>query len=168
MRRHIKSLITQLTFGIGATLLVLMVLQITLNAALRALFDAPLDGSVEIVTNYYMVGFSFLPMALAHIEGRHIDASFLHTKMGPALGNAADWLSQILSVGIVGLIVYQSYIDAVKKTAVRAYVIAGNSEIPIWLCYWMLPVCFALLLLTLLLYPIVGRHGASPSPLGVE
>lgn len=168
MRAHIKTFITHLTFGIGAILLVLMVLQITLNAVLRALFDAPLDGSVEIVTNYYMVGFSFLPMALAHVEGRHIDASFVHDKMRPAFRMAADWLAQILSVVVVGLILYQSCLDAVKKTAVKAYAISGTSQIPIWICYWALPVCFGLLLLTLLIYPIVGRAVANPAEMGVE
>ncbi len=157
MRRSIDTLILNLTFGIGALLLVLMMVQISVNAVLRAVFGAQLPATVEIVSNYYMVGFSFLPMALAQIKGRHIDASFLHARLGNGLRTAANWLSQILSVGVVGLIIYQSYIDAVKKTKIGAYAVSGTSEIPIWICYWVLPISFTLLLIAMLFFPFTQR-----------
>ena len=153
MRQRLDTIITQLTFVVGAILLSLMVVQITLNAFLRATMKMPLTGTIEIVSNYYMVGFSFLPMALAYIRGRHVEANFLHRHMPAIFQTIANWISRLLTLGIIGLIMMQSVRDALEKTAVRAYAIAGTSEIPIWICYWILPFSFALLLLVVLVFP---------------
>jgi len=153
MHRHIDNIISRLTFGIGAVLLTMMVLQITLDAFLRTVFSLPLPGTIEIVTNYYMVSLSFLPMAMTYLRGRHIEASFLY-QMLPEWGQFfANWISRALTVVIIILIIWRSFQDAITKTKISAFAQSGTAEIPIWLCYWVIPISFGLLLIVVLMFP---------------
>lgn len=147
--RQIDKLLSSVTIGVGVTMIALMILQICLDAALRTTAGLPLPGTVEIVSNYYMVALSFLPAALVQRQGRNIEATFLYTLLPRSLKRVADIFARLLAIVIYGLITWQSFLDAMTKTRIKAYALAGTIEIPIWPCYWLVPLSFGLLVIAL-------------------
>ncbi|WP_186391218.1 MULTISPECIES: TRAP transporter small permease [unclassified Pannonibacter] len=151
--RQIDKLLSSVTIGAGVTIITLMILQICLDAALRTTAGLPLPGTVEIVSNYYMVALSFLPAALVQRQGRNIEATFLYSSLPRVLKRAADLFARLLAIIIYGLITWQTFLDAMTKTRVKAYALAGTIEIPVWPCYWLVPLSFGLLVIALALPP---------------
>ncbi|MBD8892601.1 TRAP transporter small permease [Roseibium litorale] len=151
--RQIDKLLSSVTIGVGVTMIALMILQICLDAALRTTAGLPLPGTVEIVSNYYMVALSFLPAALVQRQGRNIEATFLYTFLPRVLKRMADIFARLLAIVVYGLITWQSFLDAMTKTRIKAYALAGTIEIPIWPCYWLVPLSFGLLVIALALPP---------------
>ena len=62
-----------LTFS-GGVLVMAMMLHIVADVLSKWLFNFPLDGTLEIVSHYYMVGLIFLPLAFVQQKGSHIVA----------------------------------------------------------------------------------------------
>lgn len=143
----------------GITILALMIVQISLDAFLRTAFAAPLPATVEIVSNYYMVALSFLPIALVQRRGRNIEATFVYDAMPRIAQVVARTMTRVLAIAIYSLFTWQSYHDAVAKTRINAYVLAGSGEVPIWPCYWVIPISFALMVLALLVPSSSDPHG---------
>ena len=55
----------------------LMMVQVTLDVAMRHLFGSPLPGTLTIVSYYYMVIAAFVPLALAEQREAHISVEFV-------------------------------------------------------------------------------------------
>lgn len=139
------------TIATGATILALMIVQISLDAFLRTAFSTPLPATVEIVSNYHMVALSFLPIALVQRRGRNIEATFVYDAMPWIAQGAARWVARGLAIVVYALLAWQTYLDAVAKTRIHAYVIAGAGQVPIWPCYWLMPIAFSLLVVALVM-----------------
>lgn len=152
-------LLSAVVITAGTVILALMILQISLDAFLRTLFSTPLPATVEIVSNYYMVALSFLPIALAERRGRQIEATFIYDALPRPLKVAARMLARGLGVVIYALLTWQTTLDALTKTRIHAYVIAGSHQVPIWPGYWLMPLSFGLLVIALLL-PAAGPDPA--------
>jgi hypothetical protein len=54
---------------IGGMGIVLMMAHVTLDVVLKNLFNAPIQGTIEISSYYYMVAVVMLPMAMVEYEG---------------------------------------------------------------------------------------------------
>lgn len=149
---HLPGLaIGRSTAFVGGALLVLMMLQIGVDVVLRALGGHPLPGTVEIVSNYYMVGVSFLPVAFAELHRRHIEAT-VFTDLLPRRGqHMLQVLAALLSFAVYALLAWQTGREAWKQTARGAFVESGQDIIPVWQAYWILPIAFLLMLAVLAL-----------------
>ena len=145
--RHLDRAI----YAIGMVLLTLMILQITIDVLLRSAFSIALPGTVEIVSNYYMVGLSFLPIILAQRHGRQISANFLYGSLPSGLQAWARGLAKVLSAVMFAILTWRSLLEATSKTRIGAYATSGTDRIVIWPAYWVLPVTFALLTLAVLM-----------------
>ncbi|MBN8291188.1 TRAP transporter small permease [Rhodobacter sp. NTK016B] len=138
-------------YTVGILLLTLMIVQITVDVILRSAFHGALPGTVEIVSNYYMVGLSFLPIVLAERQGRQISASFLYSHLPRFAQIVAELIARALGVVIFGLLTWRSLVEAMAKTRIGAFALSGSDRITIWPAYWVLPVAFALVTIALLL-----------------
>ena len=72
MVRRVLNYTSTLVAWVSGAALLLMMLHIAADVALRYLFSAPLHGTVEIVSTYYMVAVVFLPLALIELRNGHI------------------------------------------------------------------------------------------------
>jgi TRAP-type C4-dicarboxylate transport system permease small subunit len=145
--------ISRVIVAVVSIVMGLMIVQISLDAFLRTAFGTPLPATVEIVSNYYMVALSFLPLALAQRQNRHIEASVVYDLLPTLAQGLSRILARLSGIVIYAFLAWQTFLDALEKTAVRAYALAGTTEIPIWPCYWLLPISFSLLVVALLLPP---------------
>lgn len=148
--KHIERIIERFTILIGSVVLVLMVLQIVVDVIMRTLFDKGLPATSELVSHYYMVLVSFLPIAYSELKRRHVEATIFtdHLKNMPRL--VVELLGFILSAVVYAVLWWGTLEEAIASTAKGAYVESGVTMFFTWPSYWILPISFGLMTLVLL------------------
>jgi TRAP-type C4-dicarboxylate transport system permease small subunit len=134
----------------GAAILAIM-LQVVVDVAMREIFSAPIDGTIEIVSFYYMVAVTFLPLAyVSHHEGQ-IFVELFTRGMRPK--------SLAFLEGLVGIVCFIFVIWFVRETWFAALISFEEGEmwetsddlITIWPNRFLLPVGMGLLAIYLLI-----------------
>lgn len=121
--------------------IVLMMLHITLDVVLRNAGIA-VQGSLEIVSFYYMVCLVFLPMGYVELHNEHIRVD-LFVQMMPRMVQLALYvLACLLALVFFGMLGWQTLLDALKSTRAAETAMA-NFTFYIWPARWALPVGFA-------------------------
>jgi TRAP-type C4-dicarboxylate transport system permease small subunit len=146
--RFLSHLNTTLT-TLGGLAIALMMLHVSLDVLLRYVFNAPLPGTITIVAYYYMIIAAFLPLAFAEQKNAHISVE-VFTDLLPDRGqyHLAAWILP-LSAAIFGGMAWRTWGEAVSKHNITASVVQGNTSIPVWPTYYVLPIGFGLLSLVL-------------------
>lgn len=146
--RVLSWLNTTLT-TLGGLAIALMMIHVTLDVALRYIFNAPLPGTITVVAYYYMIIAAFLPLAFAEQKNAHISVE-VFTDLLPDRGqyHLAAWILP-LSALIFGILAWRTWGEAVSKHNITASVVQGNTSIPVWPTYYVLPIGFGLLTLVL-------------------
>ena len=86
LRRLLGRLANALAF-LGGIAVVLMMLHICADVIAKYVFNSPIPGTLEIVSNYYMVATVFLPLALVERKNAHIAVEILSQHL-PTRGQA--------------------------------------------------------------------------------
>ncbi len=136
---------------IGGAVLVLMALQIVVDVFMRNVVGAGFPATADLVSKYYMVLVSFLPVAYAELQRRHVEASVFTDMMHKAARRWIYLLGFALSFVVYALLAWGTFSEALKQTERGAYVEAGMIDFPTWPGYWILPVSFSLMTLVLAL-----------------
>ncbi|TDK53398.1 TRAP transporter small permease subunit [Antarcticimicrobium luteum] len=74
---RLATLAAKATLWLAALLLLLMAIHITADVAMRNLFGAPIAGTLEFGTYYYMVAASFLALGYAQLRDHNISVDIL-------------------------------------------------------------------------------------------
>jgi TRAP-type C4-dicarboxylate transport system permease small subunit len=150
---------TWLTWFAGLMAVVMMI-HVTADVTGRTLFNAPIVGTLEIVSAYYMAALSFLPLALITRERGHIIVELFTgwmTRRGRTLLDAAV---AIVSLIYVALFTWQAVLVAIEKTEMREAREAGIGFVPIWQSRWVVPIGFGLMAIYLLIYIVKDVRSA--------
>ncbi|MFV0246008.1 MAG: TRAP transporter small permease [Qingshengfaniella sp.] len=139
--------------GLGAGLAMLMIVA---DVCLR-LVGSQVPGTYVVTTAYFMLMLTFLPLMRVQSEDRMISVDALYMTLGPAMQRVLILLGQVLSLICYGALAYATLRDALGKTASRSYALSGTLAVPTWPGYYILPVCFALTLLAVLVAIMVHR-----------
>lgn len=146
--RLLGWLIVAATF-LGAAAVILMMLQIVADVALKNLIAWPIPLTSIFVANYYMLFVAFAPLALAEKLNRHISVElvFQHLSMGwkRALGGI---ISLVCGLGCAG-IAWRLWNEAMKKFTSGTYIQELDINMPTWPGYFVLPIGFGLFALVL-------------------
>lgn len=143
--KHIERIIERLTILIGSVILVMMVLQIVVDVGMRTLFDKGLPATSELVSHYYMVMVSFLPIAYSELRRRHVEATIFtdHLKTTPRL--IVELFGFVLSALVYAVLWWGTLEEAISNTAKGTYVESGITMFFTWPSYWILPISFGLM-----------------------
>jgi TRAP-type C4-dicarboxylate transport system permease small subunit len=138
----------------------LMMLHVVVDVTARWLFNAPLEGTAETVTYYYMVTVAYLPWMWLARNDQHIKVDFA-VRMLPE--RAAFWLDLVVKTVLVlymALFAWQSALYAVRQTARGEVQQAGGFYLPVWPTRWLLPLAGGLMALWLTLHIVdrLARH----------
>ena len=133
---------------LGGIALVLMMLHVNLDVFGRFLLNSPVPGTLEIVSNYYMVAVVFLPLALVERQNAHISVELLsqHLPRGPRL--LLIGLASVAAAVYFAAFTWQTWLDALAKYRIGEY-IRGQILIVNWPSRFLLPVGCALITLLL-------------------
>ena len=142
MESLFKKLANGLTLISGAVLL-LMMMHVTLDVALKNLFNAPFQGTVEISSYYYMVAVVMLPMALVEINDEQISVDLLFGHLPAILQKALLLVTFLATACVLALMTWRTGLDAIRAFRVGE-VVMGSREVVVWPARCLLPLGFGL------------------------
>lgn len=134
-------------FTILACLVVLaMMLHVCADIIMRGVFNAPLFGTTEIVSAYYMVALAFLPIAWISRMRGHIIVELFTSHLAPRRVRLIDGLAGIVTLIYVGTFCWQVIHTALEKTRIREAWESASGQIQIWPSRWLIPAGFGVML----------------------
>lgn len=128
---------------VAGILLILMMLNITLDVILKAVFNSPIQGTLEVTAYYYMVGAVLLPIAAVELAQASISADVFYNLM-PRRTRAVilALILALCAVTYAGLS-WITWIDALRAFKRGEFSMGGVSML-IWPSRFILPVSFLL------------------------
>ncbi len=144
---------------VAVILLGLMMLHVVLDITLRYFTLRGLPATVEIVSNYYMVGLAFLPLAFAEKRNGHIAVEVLTQTLPMRSQRFTLIVTWVFSALVFGLLAYRGFIDAERHRATGNFVFSQGLRLPIWPSYYFIPIGFGLLSLALFYRSLVAALG---------
>lgn len=161
LRRGLSAVIRGFAVAAGLSVFLMMV-QVALDVALRALFGTGIPGTLTIVSYYYMVIVAFVPLAFAELRRAHIQMELVTDLMPPAFGrHITGW--QLLPVGLItGGLTWRGYEEALKQMERGASQVQGLTTIETWPATFALPLGAGLMTLLVALRFVEFLLGADP------
>lgn len=136
--------LTDLSCFVGGVVVFAMMVHICADVLFRNAFNYILNGTQEIVTNYYMVAIVLLPVALVQRLGGHVMVEVFTSKLSPHVIRKLDVAALVLS-GVAIFVFFTAAFDkAVQMTRSREIEI-GSIDLLVWPARWVF--AFGLLLL---------------------
>lgn len=123
----------------------MMVLHIALDVALQALFDLPLRGTSEIVSEIYMPFVVFGALAAVQKRREEIRVDLISMILPPALDRFLDRLVQVLVVVAALWLAWHTGEQALRAIQIQERIELGAFAIISWPGKLILPIGFALL-----------------------
>lgn len=153
---RILKLVLDAVTVLGALAVFLMMAHITLDVAMRFLFNDPPPGTLIFVSRYYMVVVAFVSLAFAERRSGHINVEIVSELMPLRMQNTFNVLGALLSAVIFAMLAWRGLGEAAKKHDIGAFVLEQGIAIPVWPSYYLLPIGAGLMCLTLLFK--IARH----------
>lgn len=161
MLRKTLGAITDSFALIGGVALVLMMVHINLDVIGKYVFGIPIQGTIEIVSAYYMVAVVFLPLAMVERADAHITVELVSQHLPERAHEILVALASLAAALYFALFTWQTWLDAVSKFEVGETTV-GNVVVVVWPSRFMLPIGLGLITV-LLVYKAVRlfRHDSS-------
>lgn len=148
--------------------LTLMMLHVSADVVMKYLFNAPIIGTLETVSYYYMVSIVFLPLAMIELRQEHVVVDLLFRRFSKSLQIAVYLFGAALALIYFGMLTYQTFLDAMKASAEKETVMA-NFLFYVWPSRWGLPIGIGSLMLAVALNAVkVIITGVIPEPADAE
>ena len=144
-----ELILRRMTMGIGILTLGVMPAIIVADVVMRNLFDGGFPATIEIVSRYLILVISFLPIAYAEMKRRHIEASILTDRLPSSSQPFINLLGFALSLLVYAALTWGTILEAYHQTEIKAYIEAGTAIFYVWPGYWILPICYGLMVLVL-------------------
>ena len=129
----------------------LMMLHITADVTGRVLFNHPLEGTIEIVSGYYMVAVSFLPLAYISRHEGHIFVELFTRGLSETRLLRLETAVNIVSAAYLSVFAWKTGEEAIYQTSSREMWETATGFVDIWPSRWMLPIGCAVMAIYLVL-----------------
>ena len=160
----LEKVIFRVTVVVGVATLCLMTLQIVIDVFMRNWAGAGFPATAELVSRYYMVAVSFLPIAYTEVKRRHIEATVFTDLMPDVIKRSLLFVGFVLGLLVYVLLTYGAIRTAISQTSRGSYVEAGSLDFMTWPSYWILPVAFFMMALMMLVRAISVARGTFREP----
>lgn len=137
--------------AVAGSLIFVMMLHVVGDVIGRYVFNNPITGTLEIVSNYYMIAIVFLPLALVQRRNSHIKVEVFTNWFSTPVIAAVDVFATAIAITYVGLMAWFVTLEAIEHTAIREKIVVGVSLVPVWPARWFVPVGTIVFLLSLVL-----------------
>lgn len=152
---------------IAAILVIAMMLHVVFDVILKYSISNGFPATVEIVSNYYLVGLAFLPLALAEKQNAQISVEVVTSILPLSIQRGLLIVAWILSIITFAVLAHQTFLDAVEKQRIGAFIFSQGVRLFVWPCYYFLPIGFGLMVLTLA-YRILALFRPQHDGLGAD
>ncbi|WP_456386030.1 TRAP transporter small permease [Profundibacter sp.] len=136
--------------ALGALAITLMMLHIAADVISTFVFNRPLPGTIPIVSQYYMVIATFLPLAFVERKAGHVSVEILVQRFPKKVQGALAAAAIVLGVVIFSLITWRAWLEAMKKHAIGTFSYEEAFKIPTWPSYYILPLGTGLMTVVML------------------
>ncbi|MGN0931667.1 TRAP transporter small permease [Falsigemmobacter intermedius] len=158
----IATRVTRLGTILGGIAIAMMMLHVSLDVLSRHLFNSPLPGTLTMVTYYYMIIATFVPLAHAEHKGAHISVEVLTERLPQRLQHHLQGWMYLATGCVTALLAWRSATDAMKAMRLGASQVQGSETIAVWPAYFALPFGAGLMTLLLALRFAAYLTGRSP------
>lgn len=131
-----------ITMGIGAVAVVLMLFHVTVDVILKLMIGTQLLGTIETVANYYMVACVFLPLAMVERDRNRIVVELFTEQLSPRTNAFIDGLVAVSALVYVGALGYAGTIVAYEMTVVREQSVNQEYFLEVWPSRWFVVLGF--------------------------
>ncbi len=139
---------------IAGSIMMLMMLQVTLDVLLKHFFNSPVPMTLEMVSSYYMVALIFLPLGDVTRRSEHLEVE-LFTQHLPSRRLA--WFKLfgcVFGLVYVAFMFVQGVQKALKETNRGEVWETATLDLQVWPARWLLPIGCALMFVWLVLQAI--------------
>tara|TARA_B100002003_G_scaffold239764_1_gene259506 strand:- start:838 stop:1404 length:567 start_codon:yes stop_codon:yes gene_type:complete len=154
-----------LTAWLAGAVMLLMMLQITLDVVCKYLFNWPIPMTLETVATYYMVALVFLPLGQVTRKEDHLEVELFTQNLGPRALGWVKLFGCLIGLAYVGILLNEAIDEALKMTRRGEVWETATMDLQVWPTRWFLPVGCALMLLWLFLHAVdsvsvalTGKH----------
>lgn len=124
--------------GVGWAAAFIMMAWLFAEIILRLVIRSPIPGTIEIVSNYFMVAMVFLPLAYAQKRRDHIWVTLFTLRFPPRLNQVLDLIGCIVGLVYVFSIAWFSWQAATQAMAAGEYQ-PGVINVLIWPARFLVP-----------------------------
>ncbi len=135
--------LSNLLLEIAGALLLVMMVHVCADVGMKNFFRQPIQGTLEIVSYYYMVGAVFLPVAFVELTRGAVSVDLFFNMMPRPAQVACMFLVLVVCAVAYGLVAKITWGDALRGYA-RGEVVMGPISVVIWPSRFVLPGSFAL------------------------
>lgn len=132
------------TSVLGMAIIGVMVLHISVDVTVRLFAGHALPGTIAFVSNYYMIGATFLPLMLTERERKHIEVEVLTRTLPEGAQAALRVLAWAATAALFFVLAYQSWGHAMHAFRRGMFIVEQGYRIEIWISYFLLPIGYAL------------------------
>jgi TRAP-type C4-dicarboxylate transport system permease small subunit len=118
----------------------LMMLHITADVTGRVIFNYPLEGTIEIVSGYYMVAISFLPLAYISRHEGHIAVELFTRGLAGHQMLRLEVIVNIVTVAYLAVFTWKTGEGAYFQTVSREVWETATGFVSMWPSRWALPI----------------------------
>lgn len=129
---------------LSGLIVVLMMVHICVDVIGKYLFNAPVPGTITLVTQYYMPILTFLPLAYVQQMRQHISVEVLTSRLSLEAQYHLYHIILLFSAGVFGLLAVTTYHEALRKFAQDTFIIEQGIRIINWPGYFFLPIGYGL------------------------
>jgi TRAP-type C4-dicarboxylate transport system permease small subunit len=134
---------------VAAAMLFLIMVIVTVDVALRYLFNSPLAWSYDLISLYLMVGLFFFALSDTLHNNGHVSVDILHHYMPARARHAAELVGYGCMIFVFAMIFYMSTVRTWTSFH-GGDVLAGNIPWPTWLSTIAVPIGSGLIFLRVL------------------
>jgi TRAP-type C4-dicarboxylate transport system permease small subunit len=160
---RLVTLISRAVALIGGLAVALMMMHVTLDVLFRYVLNRPLLGTLTMVTYYYMIIATFVPLAFVQRRDAHISVEVFTALMPPVISRLLSVLTGLLTMAVMGLLAWRGGDAAVQAMRKGAAQVQGDTEILVWPAYFAIPLGAGLMTLVLfwqMIRALAGRGEA--------
>jgi TRAP-type C4-dicarboxylate transport system permease small subunit len=144
---RILAAAAHLLLAVGAIVIALMAVHVMADVSSRYLFNAPLPGTIEVVSLYYMVAVIYLPLAYVQSRRQHIVVVQFTDWLPERARRFIDAMVGLLGTAVLFLLTWRGTMEAIRATEVGQQSIAGTYAITSWPPRWFVPFGLAVMAL---------------------
>ena len=141
---HMAERVSQGLALIGAIGVVLMLLHVGTDVAMRNISGRPIPATNEIVSSYYMVLITFLPLAWIERRNGMVSVEFIDWILGPRVMRISDIFVALFTMTFYALLSWSSWGTAIRAFKSGSFVDAVSFKVSIWPTYFLPTAGFAL------------------------
>lgn len=130
--------LTSLLMLIAGICIVLMMVHVSVDILMKYIFNLPIQGTLEIVSYYYMVAAVFLPLAAVERNHGHIFVEVFTQHLSPRWIASIDGFASVLGVVYVSILTWMTGLESVRQTRALEAWDAVFFDIPVWPTRWFL------------------------------